>query len=164
MTVVACAVEMWFDGCHAANDRKFSPVCLWNSRAGAGRGSSCGSSGLPGVLTMSLISTGRWGWLALNSIRALRLHLSLLFPLLLILHSRVHAGGHSLFKVRIETSIAGPVLGGASPCRSVPSATQGNRACRGQLLPLIKAMWWKILVPRKASWLVQETWTQWEVP
>lgn len=116
----------------------FSDVCLWSNRTGAGWRSSCGSSTFPGVLILPLMSTGRWGWLALNSIIAFRLHLPLLFssvahpPLSFYVHTR----RHSLFKVWEEIQklpllvlrLVGLLLAGLSSAPQMKQSMQGTAA------------------------------------
>lgn len=130
--------------------------------------SSCGSSTLPGVLILSLMSIDRWGWLALCSIISLRLHL----PLVFFCASDPSLSSCAYWKLftaqglrgDTETSIAGPVLGRASPCRSVPSPNETEHAgdsCYNWSKQCGETCWCQV---REAWWVVQETWTQWEVP
>lgn len=83
----------------------------------------------------------------------------------LILHSRVY---WKLFTVQglrgdTATSIAGPALGRASPCRPVPSTNETEHAgdsCYNWSKQCGETCWCQV---REAWWVVQETWTQWEV-
>lgn len=153
MTILGCAVDMQFDGCYAGNDSRFSNVCLWSNRAGAGWGSSCGSSTLPGVLILSLTSTDRWDSWLWTPIIALRLYLPLLFssdahhPL----SSCVHTRRHSLFKVWEEIEklpllvlcLVGLLLAGLSPAPQTKQSMQGTAATSDQSNTV------KVLVPSK---------------
>lgn len=135
-------------GCYTGNVSGCSDTCLWASRAGAEWGCSCGSSNLPGVFKQPLVINDRWGWLALNSVIALRLHFSLLLSSVvhLPLSSSAHTRRHLLFKVweEIQHCWSCALQGFLQVC---PQHHKWNRACRRQLLQLIKAMHWEKMVP-----------------
>lgn len=165
--MLGSTVAMLFNGCYAVNDFRFCGICLWNNRAGAGWGFSCGSSTLPGVLILSLMGTDRWGWLALNFIISLRLQLFLSFCV--ADPSLSSCAYWKLFTIQslrrdTEISIAGLALGGASPCRSVPSTNETEHAgdsCYNWSKQCAETCWCRV---REAWWVVWETRTQWEVP
>lgn len=137
--MLGSTVAMLFNGCYAVNDFRFCGICLWNNRAGAGWGFSCGSSTLPGVLILSLMGTDRWGWLALNSIISPRLELLLSFCVADPSSPLVHTGSYSLFKVWEEIlqfpllvlRLVGLLLAGLSPAQ-MKQSMQGTAATTDQ--------------------------------